>query len=59
MFNFRPQKGKIYVQTLVPIISKIAARKEESVVETLAESLPNIFKHIGLFSSDNDIKVSD
>ncbi|XP_065225356.1 huntingtin isoform X2 [Planococcus citri] len=52
----RPQKGKIYVQTLVPIISKIAARKDVSIVETLAESLPNIFKHIGLFSSDNDIK---
>lgn len=42
----------------MPIIAKIAARKDESIVETLAESLPNILKHIGLFSSDNDIKVN-
>lgn len=53
----RPQKGKIYVQTLVPSIVKIAGKKEESIIETLADSIPKIFRHIGLFSADNDIKV--
>ncbi len=53
----RPHKGKIYVQMLIPVIVRISERKEESIHETLRDSLPNILKHIGLFTSDNDIKV--
>lgn len=54
---YRPQKGKIYLKTLIPIFVKLSARNEESVHETLAESLPSIFQHVGLFMTDNDVRV--
>lgn len=54
----RPIKGKAYVANLVPCIVAIARRPEESVIETLANSLPLILKTLGNFTSDNNIKVS-
>lgn len=40
------------------MIVKLANRKEDTIHETLADSLPSILKHIGLFTSDYDIRVS-
>ncbi|XP_049777630.1 huntingtin [Schistocerca cancellata] len=52
----RPQKGKPYVLNLVPCIIAVAQRTEESVLETLALAMPKIFKPLGNFTTDNDIK---
>lgn len=57
VFVHRPQKGKPYVLNLVPCIINIAQRTEESVLETLASAIPKIFKALGSFTSDNDVKV--
>lgn len=54
---FRPQKGKVYMQSLTPCLINIARRKEESILETLALSVPKIFSALGPFGSDNQIKV--
>ena len=53
----RPQKGKPYVQNLVPCIVEIAKRKEEPVLETLASALQKILAALGNFTTDSDIKV--
>jgi hypothetical protein len=53
----RPQKGKPYVVNLIPCIIHIARRTEEPVLETLAAAMPKIFKALGNFTSDNDVKV--
>ncbi|XP_024941677.1 huntingtin isoform X2 [Cephus cinctus] len=53
----RPVKGKAYVSNLIPCIVAIAQRKEESVIETLANTLPLILKTLGAFTTDNDIKT--
>lgn len=55
----RPQKGKAFIQNLVPSIVKIASREEEPVLETLDQSLLKIMGSLGCFASDNEIKVSD
>ncbi|KDR16213.1 huntingtin [Zootermopsis nevadensis] len=52
----RPQKGKPYVVNLIPCIIHIARRTEEPVLETLAAAMPKIFKALGNFTSDNDVK---
>ncbi|XP_075211811.1 huntingtin isoform X2 [Lycorma delicatula] len=52
----RPQKGKPYVQNLVPCIIQIAKRTEEPVLETLAAAMPKIFAALGCFTTDNDVK---
>lgn len=56
-FVFRPHKGKIYVQTLIPVFLKLAGRKEDGIHEVSASSFPRIFRYIGLFTTDSDIKV--
>lgn len=43
----------------MPCILKIAQRKEESVLETLASSLSKILATLGCFMTDNDVKVND
>lgn len=53
----RPHKGKPYVNNLIPCIVKIAERSEESLHETMANSLPKILDALGSFTADNDIKV--
>lgn len=52
----RPQKGKPYVNNLMPCLMQISKRNEESVQETLATAMPQIFKALGLFTSDKDVK---
>lgn len=53
----RPQKGKPYVNNLIPCIVKISERSEESLHETMALSLPKIMDVLGSFTADNDVKV--
>ncbi|XP_012166671.2 huntingtin isoform X2 [Bombus terrestris] len=53
----RPTRGKAYVSNLIPCIVNIAHRSEESVIETLSQSLPLIMKALGPFMTDNDIKT--
>ncbi|XP_071871538.1 huntingtin isoform X2 [Bombus fervidus] len=53
----RPTRGKAYVSNLIPCIVTIAHRSEESVIETLSQSLPLIMKALGPFMTDNDIKT--
>jgi hypothetical protein len=45
------------VVNLIPCIIHIAQRTEEPVLETLAAAMPKIFKALGNFTSDNDVKV--
>lgn len=45
------------MQTLIPVLIKLAARKEDGIHEVSVSSFPRIFRYIGLFTSDNDIKV--
>jgi hypothetical protein len=45
------------VMNLIPCIIHIARRTEEPVLETLAAAMPKIFKALGNFTSDNDVKV--
>ncbi|KAG8226325.1 hypothetical protein J437_LFUL009902, partial [Ladona fulva] len=54
----RPVKGKPYVVNLIPCIVQIAKRTdEESVLETLAAALQKIFKSLGSFTNDNEVKT--
>ncbi|XP_034181194.2 huntingtin [Osmia lignaria lignaria] len=53
----RPTRGKAYVSNLIPCIICIARRSEESVIETLSQSLPLIMKALGPFMTDNDVKT--
>ncbi|OAD60204.1 Huntingtin [Eufriesea mexicana] len=53
----RPTRGKAYVSNLIPCIVAIAHRSEESVIETLSQSLPLIMKVLGPFMTDNDVKT--
>ncbi|XP_073969271.1 huntingtin isoform X3 [Rhodnius prolixus] len=52
----RPQKGKPNIQSLVSCIILIASREEESVLETLASSIPKIMAALGCFMSDTEVK---
>ena len=53
----RAAKGKAYVSNLIPCIVSIMKRNEESVIETLAQTLPLMFKSLGPFMTDKDVKV--
>ncbi|XP_012141248.1 huntingtin isoform X2 [Megachile rotundata] len=53
----RPTRGKAYVSNLIPCIICIARRSEESVIETLSQSLLLIMKALGPFMTDNDVKT--
>ncbi|XP_011641684.1 huntingtin isoform X2 [Pogonomyrmex barbatus] len=52
----RPSRGKAYVSNLIPCIVIIAHRSEDTVIETLSSSLPLIFKMLGPFMTDKDVK---
>ena len=52
----RPQKCRAYVVNLLPCLNKIARRNEESLHETLAECIPKLFRVLGNFTNDNEIK---
>ncbi|KAI4485420.1 hypothetical protein M0804_006925 [Polistes exclamans] len=53
----RPTRGKAYVSNLIPCITVIAHRPEESVIDTLAQALKLILKTLGPFMTDNDVKT--
>lgn len=57
VFLFRPQKGKPFVTNLMPCLIQISKRPEEPVQETLANAMPQIFRALGLFTTDKDVKV--
>ncbi|XP_057330586.1 huntingtin [Microplitis mediator] len=55
--TIKPAKGKPYISNLVPCIEAISRRTEESLIETLSQSLPWILKSLGIFMTDRDVKT--
>ncbi|XP_040191278.1 huntingtin isoform X2 [Rana temporaria] len=53
----RPQKCRPYLVNLLPCLTKICKRQEESVQETLAAAIPKIMSAFGNFANDHEIKV--
>ncbi|XP_029462586.1 huntingtin [Rhinatrema bivittatum] len=53
----RPQKCRPYLVNLLPCLTRICKRHEESVQETLAAAVPKIMTAFGNFANDNEIKV--
>ncbi|XP_056410998.1 huntingtin isoform X2 [Hyla sarda] len=53
----RPQKCRPYLVNLLPCLTKICKRQEESVQETLAAAIPKIMAAFGNFANDHEIKV--
>ncbi|XP_068132416.1 huntingtin isoform X2 [Hyperolius riggenbachi] len=53
----RPQKCRPYLVNLLPCITKISKRQEESVQETLAAAIPKLMAAFGNFANDHEIKV--
>ncbi|XP_078588724.1 huntingtin-like isoform X3 [Branchiostoma floridae x Branchiostoma japonicum] len=53
----RPQKCRPYVVNLLPCFNRICRRQEDSVQETLANSLKKTFPVLGSFTNDAEIKV--
>ncbi|XP_014242056.1 huntingtin [Cimex lectularius] len=53
----RLSKAKTCMQSLVGCIVNIAMRKEETVLETLATSIPKILSSLGCFLTDSDVKL--
>ncbi|XP_070613102.1 huntingtin isoform X1 [Erythrolamprus reginae] len=53
----RPQKCRPYFVNLLPCLTRVSWRPEESVQETLAAAMPKIMAAFGNFANDNDIKV--
>ncbi|XP_076001900.1 huntingtin isoform X2 [Genypterus blacodes] len=53
----RPQKCRPYLVNLLPCLSRITKRQEESVQETLAAAMPKIMAALGHFANDGEVKV--
>ncbi|KAM6440076.1 huntingtin isoform 3-T3 [Liasis olivaceus] len=53
----RPQKCRPYFINLLPCLTRVSRRPEESVQETLAAAIPKIMAAFGNFANDSDIKV--
>ncbi|XP_075713523.1 huntingtin isoform X2 [Rhinoderma darwinii] len=53
----RPQKCRPYLVNLLPCLTKICKRQEESVQETLVAAVPKIMAAFGNFANDHEIKV--
>ncbi|KAJ8272123.1 hypothetical protein COCON_G00109820 [Conger conger] len=53
----RPQKCRPYLVNLLPCLTRISKRPEESVQETLAAALPKIMATLGPFANDGEIKM--
>uniref|UniRef100_G3Q320 Huntingtin n=1 Tax=Gasterosteus aculeatus aculeatus TaxID=481459 RepID=G3Q320_GASAC len=53
----RPQKCRPYLVNLLPCLSRITKRQEETVQETLAAAMPKIMGALGHFANDGEIKV--
>lgn len=46
-----------YLVNLLPCVTRITKRQEETVQETLASSIPKIMAALGHFANDGEIKV--
>ncbi|XP_034443327.1 huntingtin isoform X2 [Hippoglossus hippoglossus] len=53
----RPQKCRPYLVNLLPCLTRITKRQEESVQETLAAAMPKIMSALGHFANDGEIKL--
>ncbi|XP_051784194.1 huntingtin isoform X2 [Erpetoichthys calabaricus] len=53
----RPQKCRPYFVNLLPCLTRISKRPEESVQETLATAVPKIMAALGNFANDSEIKA--
>uniref|UniRef100_A0A8C1W8L5 Huntingtin n=1 Tax=Cyprinus carpio TaxID=7962 RepID=A0A8C1W8L5_CYPCA len=53
----RPQKCRPYLVNLLPCLTRIAKRQEETVQETLSSSIPKIMAALGHFANDGEIKM--
>ncbi|XP_072319516.1 huntingtin isoform X16 [Eucyclogobius newberryi] len=53
----RPQKCRPYLVNLLPCLTRITKRQEETVQETLAAAMPKIMLALGNFANDSEIKV--
>ncbi|XP_061581985.1 huntingtin isoform X5 [Cololabis saira] len=53
----RPQKCRPYLVNLLPCLTRIAKRQEESVQETLAAAMPKMMAALGHFANDGEVKV--
>ncbi|CAG5929093.1 unnamed protein product [Menidia menidia] len=53
----RPQKCRPYLVNLLPCLTRIAKRQEESVQETLAAAIPKMMSALGHFANDGEVKV--
>lgn len=53
----RPQKCRPYLVNLLPCLTRITKRQEETVQETLASAMPKIMLALGHFANDGEIKV--
>ncbi|XP_061888954.1 huntingtin isoform X3 [Entelurus aequoreus] len=53
----RPQKCRPYLVNLLPCLTRVTKRQEESVQETLATAMPKIMAALGHFANDGEIKV--
>lgn len=53
-----PPLCRPYLVNLLPCLTRITKRQEETVQETLALSIPKIMSALGHFANDGEIKVS-
>uniref|UniRef100_A0ACB8E7E6 Uncharacterized protein n=1 Tax=Sphaerodactylus townsendi TaxID=933632 RepID=A0ACB8E7E6_9SAUR len=53
----RPLKCRPYLVNLLPCLTRVCKRSEESVQETLAAAIPKIMSAFGNFANDNEIKA--
>ncbi|XP_054855013.1 huntingtin isoform X2 [Eublepharis macularius] len=53
----RPLKCRPYLENLLPCLTRVCKRSEESVQETLAAAIPKIMSAFGNFANDNEIKA--
>lgn len=53
----RPQKCRPYLVNLLPCLTRITKRQEETVQETLASAMPKIMVALGQFANDSELKV--
>ncbi|XP_030643764.1 huntingtin [Chanos chanos] len=53
----RPQKCRPYLVNLLPCLTRITKRQEETVQETLSSAIPKVMASLGHFANDSEIKV--
>ncbi|XP_036790019.1 huntingtin isoform X8 [Oncorhynchus mykiss] len=53
----RPQKCRPYLVNLLPCLTRITKRQEETVQETLSAAVPKIMTVLGHFANDGEVKV--